>query len=80
MDTTTIAEQIAEQVATLPPEDQKRVIAFVGALAVTQPKGVPGRDLLRFAGTVSEEDADLMTQAIDEGCEQVHGAKPQLSA
>lgn len=76
MDTTTIEEQIAAQVAKLPPEDQKRVLAFAEALAATQPKGVPGRDLLRFAGTISEEDAGLMLKAIDEGCEQVHGDKP----
>lgn len=71
MSTTSIQDQIAERAAKLPPEDQKRILAFVETLSLTQPKGVPGNSLLPFAGSISEEDADLMLQAIEEGCEQV---------
>jgi hypothetical protein len=39
--------------------------------AASVPKGIPGRDLLRFAGTLSPEDAEEMRQAIEEGCEQI---------
>jgi hypothetical protein len=34
------------------------------------PMGVPGASLLRFAGTISIEDLDAMTQAIEQGCER----------
>ena len=34
-------------------------------------KGTPGRDLLPFAGTMDDESARQMTEAIDEGCERV---------
>lgn len=60
MSTTSIQDQIAERVSKLPPEDQKRVLAFAEALSLTQPEGVPGHSLLPFAGSISEE-----------GCEQV---------
>jgi hypothetical protein len=33
--------------------------------------GVPGRHLLQFAGTIDSADLDLMSQAIEEGCEQI---------
>jgi hypothetical protein len=31
------------------------------------------RDLLPFAGSIPHEDLEAMTQAIEEGCEQVNG-------
>jgi hypothetical protein len=34
-------------------------------------RGVPGRTLLRFAGTIPVADALAMEQAVDEGCEKV---------
>ncbi|CEO88677.1 MAG TPA: hypothetical protein GX520_03215 [Syntrophaceticus sp.] len=35
------------------------------------PEGTPGCELLRFSGIITEEDAQAMSQAIEEGCEQV---------
>jgi hypothetical protein len=35
------------------------------------PRGVPGPQLLRFAGAISPDDLQLMRQAIEEGCERV---------
>jgi hypothetical protein len=32
------------------------------------PRGVPGRTLLRFAGTIPVADARAMGQAVDVGC------------
>jgi hypothetical protein len=37
----------------------------------TPPNGTPGIELLRFAGTLSDEDAQAMKRAIEEDCEQV---------
>lgn len=34
-------------------------------------KGTPGRELLRFAGTIPPEDCRRMEEAIEAGCERV---------
>jgi len=68
---TPIAEKVVEQLKDLPQELQWRVLEFARALAQSTPHGVPGRQLLRLAGTISPEDAELMREAIERGCEQV---------
>jgi hypothetical protein len=47
---------------------QRRVFEFTQALSASAPHGVPGRQLLRFSGTVSLDDLQLMRQAIEDGC------------
>lgn len=66
---TTIIEKVIEQLRTLTPELQWRVLEFTRALAVSAPHGVPGQQLLRFAGTISPDDVHLMREAIEHGCE-----------
>ncbi len=68
---TPIVDKVIEQLKTLPQELQWRVLEFTRALAQSTPHGVPGRQLRRFAGTISPEDAELMRKAIEQGCEQV---------
>ena len=68
---TPIIDQVVEQLRDLPQELQWRVLEFTRALAVSTPRGVPGQQLLSFAGTISPEDARLMREAIEQGCEQV---------
>ena len=68
---TPIIDKVIEQMKVLPHELQWRVLEFTRALAVSTPRGVPGRQLLRFAGTISPDDARLMREAIEQGCEQV---------
>jgi len=53
------------------PDLQQRVLEFVNALALSQRKGPPGKQLLRFAGTISDEDAQAMLHAVAESCERV---------
>ncbi len=67
-----VAGAILEKVQCLPAEEQQRVLAFVQALSMSQPQGVAGKDLLRFAGGISREDLELMSAAIEDGCEQVN--------
>jgi hypothetical protein len=69
---TPIVEKVVEQLKDLPQELQWRVLEFARALAQSTPHGVPGRQLLRLAGTISAEDAELMREAIERGCEQVY--------
>ena len=68
---TPVMDKVIEQLQTLPYELQWRVLEFTRALAVSIPHGIPGRQLLEFAGTIPSDDLQLMRQAIEEGCEQV---------
>jgi hypothetical protein len=66
-----LEQEILDHLRKLEPEQQARVLTFVRTLSGTLPKGVPGRELLRFAGVIDKEDADAMRKAIEEGCERI---------
>jgi len=67
-----IKTEIIEQLNRLPHDLQRRVLNFARALALSQPKGVPGKQLLDFAGAIQKDDLEAMTQAIEEGCERIN--------
>jgi hypothetical protein len=67
----TIKEQILSDLDQLSPEQQARAADFVHGLASRTPKGIPGKDLRRFAGILDPESAREMIEAIEEGCERV---------
>jgi hypothetical protein len=66
-----IKKEILENLDSIPFEDQKRVLDFIKALAENKMKGVPGRDLLVFSGTIGRSELDTMQKAIEDGCERV---------
>lgn len=66
-----IVDKVIEQLKVLPQELQWRVLEFMRALARATPRGVSGQELLRFSGVISPDDAELVREAIDRGCEQV---------
>ena len=68
---TTIIDKVVEQLRELPDELQWRVLEFTRALAVSTPSGTPGRELLRFVGTIPKESAEMIRQAIEEDCERI---------
>ena len=68
---TSVVDQVIEQLQALPHELQWRVLEFTRALALSAPHGVPGQQLLRFAGALPTDDLQLMREAIEQGCEQV---------
>lgn len=68
---TPIIDKVIEQLRAMPYELQWRVLEFTRALTLSTPRGVPGQQLLRFAGGLSPEDAQALRRAIEEGCEQV---------
>jgi len=68
---TAIRTQLLNEVAQLPPALQQRVVEYARSLAQARLRGTPGAELLRFAGTLDPEDARIMMEAIEEGCEQV---------
>jgi len=63
-----IRDQIVEQVERLDAPQQRQVLDFVRRLAA--PVGVPGRELLRFSGSIDLADLEAMQRAIEGGCEQ----------
>ena len=67
----TVKKEIINQIGLLDYEHQRRVLDFARALVVTCPKGVPGKQLLSFAGTISAADLKDMEQAIENFCEKV---------
>ena len=69
-----IQSELLSYLGQLPADAQARVVDFARTLAKSpKPKkvGTPGKELLRFAGTISHEDAQQMMKAIEEGCEQI---------
>jgi hypothetical protein len=67
----TVKKEIINQIGLLDYEHQRRVLDFARALAVTGQKGVQGKQLLSFAGTIPVNDLRAMKQAIEGGCEKV---------
>jgi hypothetical protein len=67
----TLVDQVVEELKSLPYELQWRVFEFTRALVASVPRGVPGQRLLRFAGAIPLGHLQLMSQAIEEGCERM---------
>jgi hypothetical protein len=67
----TVIDKVVEQLKTLPYEMQWRVFEFTRALTLSVPRGVTGKQLVRFAGTIPLDDVRLIQQTIEAGCEQV---------
>ena len=72
---TPILDQLIEELKVMPEDLQYRVLEFARTLVSSQIHGVPGRQLLSFAGTISPNDIQLMREAIEQGCEQVEIAE-----
>jgi hypothetical protein len=67
-----IIDKVVEQLTTLPDDLQRQVLEYVQTLRASVRQGVPGRQLVQFAGTIPLDDLHLMRQAIEIGCEQVN--------
>ena len=72
MASASVRKEILDELNRLGTEQQRRVLDFARALVTPQPRGVPGKALLSFAGAISPDDARAMAQAIEEGCEKVN--------
>ena len=68
MTTQSVKDNLIAQIDKLPHDLQVRVLDIIKALT---PKGVEGKSLLRFEGSISADDLQLMSKAIEEGCEKV---------
>ncbi len=66
-----VIEQVVSRLRRLPETMQQQVLTFTQMLQESAPMGVPGRSLLTLAGAIPVDDLLLMSEAIEEGCEQV---------
>ena len=66
-----ISNQIVEQLKIMPQDLQYQVLEFARNLTNSNIKGVPGKELLKFAGSIPKEDLQLMSEAIKQDCEKV---------
>lgn len=64
-------EEIAREVAKLPPAAQEQVLRFVASLAQSGPIGEDGAALRPFSGILNASAAREMIDAVEEGCEQI---------
>ena len=71
MKQTALKKEIVADLDKLPIDRQQQVRDFVKALMISLPKGTPASELKKFAGTISRKDLELMSKAIEDGCEQV---------
>ena len=66
-----IHDELIQQLDKLPIAVQRRVVEFARSLVSLPAQGVPGKDLIRFAGVIDPVDGKAMLEAIEVGCEQV---------
>jgi hypothetical protein len=68
---TSLREEILQEVNSLTPEMQSRVLQFARKLADEPNKDSSGKGILSLAGSMAPEEADEMIKLIDEDCESV---------
>ena len=66
-----LERELHERLSRLRPDQRLQVLEYARALSEGPRRGVPGESLLRFAGTLSPEQAEELTRAIEDGCERV---------
>ena len=70
-----IKKKILDDLNKLPVDKQKQVQEFTHALLISQPESKTGKDILKLASSISNEDAEEMKSLIEEGCGQVETLK-----
>lgn len=71
MTSSSLKEELLKELNSLPIEEQRKVLDFTRKLAMINPPGVHGQELLPFAGTINKADLELMQQAIQRACEGI---------
>jgi len=71
MASSSVEQEILQELARLSAEEQGRVLELARTLARRGARGVRGGDLLQFAGAIAPDDLSAMTKAIEDGCESV---------
>ncbi|MCP4404781.1 MAG: hypothetical protein GY801_46715 [bacterium] len=63
--------QVTDQLEALPDDLLNPVLEFIQSLKRAKRHGIPGRKLMKFAGSISTEDAEHMLQSIEQDCRKV---------
>ena len=66
-----LRNELLQQMNRLPLTQQCQVLQFARALEMSSHTGVSGSTLLPFAGTIPADDLAVISQAIQDGCEQI---------
>jgi hypothetical protein len=66
-----IIDEVVEQLKVMPQPLQRQVLEFVRSLVKAEVRGIPGQQLLRFAGSIPSGDLQLMREAIEQDCERI---------
>ena len=67
-----VIPMVVEQLLALPDEKQREVLAYLQNLRASLPQGVPGKQLVQFAGLIETEELAQMQAVIERDCEQVN--------
>ena len=66
-----VIDEVVEQLKTMPKHLQYPVLEFAQKLLETEIRGIPGKQLLPFAGSISPEDLQIIGKTIKQDCEQI---------
>jgi hypothetical protein len=65
-----IIEKVIDQLNDMPREMQWRVLEFTRALNNSTPRGIPGQQLLSFAGVIPQDDVRVMNEVLERNFER----------
>jgi hypothetical protein len=66
-----LREKVTHQLEMLPDDAIESVLQFITSLEHQKIQGIPGSKLMKFAGIINTEDAELMLQAVEQDCRRV---------
>lgn len=66
-----LEKELMDSLAALDADQRRQVLEYARALGDAPGRGIPGRALLRFAGTMSDEDVRTIRAAVEEDCERI---------
>ena len=72
MDNPTIIQEIVDRLDKLTPVQQKQILNSVLSFLGEPIRGIPGKELLKFAGLFPPEDLEQIKKAIKVDCEKIY--------
>lgn len=71
MSKASIEKQIIDRLQYLEEAEQLEVLNFANSLAKSNKISVSGKSLLKFVGSISKEDLEIMSDTIDRECGKI---------
>ncbi|MFH1904320.1 MAG: hypothetical protein ABIK53_02195 [bacterium] len=66
-----IISEATAQMANLPYNLQERALNFIKGLTLPDKSGIPGRNLLKYAGFIPSDDLNIMSNVIEKDCRKI---------